>query len=554
MKHGLWLLSMLMAGRVTAVQLDPVAPPLSGLVPASIPGLTSGPTPIVRDVQAATRLGKALFWDMNVGDQGRACASCHYQAGTEPRKSRPAGSAGVSRNVPSVIGAAFNVRNFWDGRANAGFNGSSPWGPDDPAAGVYRVVEGRIRFVRLTLEHAALASQAMEPPLNRHEMASGSTTFAAIAGKLLPERPLKRQQVHPDDSLLGPVRHESGWGLRQVYADWIRQAFDPAYWEDPAATTGNRLMESNFSLFFGVALQLYESTLIPDQTRFDAPRTPEGYPTGYTEAEKRGLDLFNQAECDFCHRGPAFSAATESQPGVERRVLRVNRDTRTTFTPLFDSGFANIGVAPNRRDIGLGGRDAFGNPLSRAARYRNVLAHPEQPDADRWAGETAGLTLGFRIGFSPDELRTAGVRVPKPGVVQQELAKPGQGRLPLAINGSFKIPGLRNVALTAPYMHDGSLATLEAVIDFYDRGGRFKNPEHFATFVFPQHFTRSQKADLRAFLLTLTDERVRLEQAPFDHPALTLPSGLNMPASGRQGRIVSQTVSYHTLPRDMTRF
>ena len=39
--------------------------------------------------------------------------------------------------------------------------------------------------------------------------------------------------------------------------------------------------------------------------------------------------------------------------------------------------------------------------------------------------------------------------------------------------GRFKAPGLRNVALTAPYMHDGSIATLEQVLDHYQAGGRF---------------------------------------------------------------------------------
>ena len=41
--------------------------------------------------------------------------------------------------------------------------------------------------------------------------------------------------------------------------------------------------------------------------------------------------------------------------------------------------------------------------------------------------------------------------------------------------GAFKVPTLRNVALTAPYMHDGSLKSLEAVVDHYIKGG-FDNP------------------------------------------------------------------------------
>ena len=42
---------------------------------------------------------------------------------------------------------------------------------------------------------------------------------------------------------------------------------------------------------------------------------------------------------------------------------------------------------------------------------------------------------------------------------------------------AYRTPGLRNVAITGPYMHDGSLATLEAVIEFYQRGGIDNPPE-----------------------------------------------------------------------------
>ncbi|WP_036300805.1 cytochrome-c peroxidase [Methylomarinum vadi] len=67
--------------------------------------------------------------------------------------------------------------------------------------------------------------------------------------------------------------------------------------------------------------------------------------------------------------------------------------------------------------------------------------------------------------------------------------------------GKFKTPSLRNVALTAPYMHDGSLQTLEEVVDYYDKGGnnnRFQDPA-----IFPLHLTEREKADLIAFLHSL---------------------------------------------------
>jgi cytochrome c peroxidase len=70
--------------------------------------------------------------------------------------------------------------------------------------------------------------------------------------------------------------------------------------------------------------------------------------------------------------------------------------------------------------------------------------------------------------------------------------------------GRFKTPTLRNVALTAPYMHDGSLATLEEVVDFYNRGGG-KNT-YLDTSIAPLGFSAEEKKDLVAFLKALSGE------------------------------------------------
>ena len=72
-----------------------------------------------------------------------------------------------------------------------------------------------------------------------------------------------------------------------------------------------------------------------------------------------------------------------------------------------------------------------------------------------------------------------------------------------ADRGRFKTPTLRHVAQTAPYMHDGSLPTLERVLAFYDSGGR-ANPNLDAD-IRPLHLTASEKADLVAFLRALGD-------------------------------------------------
>jgi cytochrome c peroxidase len=74
-----------------------------------------------------------------------------------------------------------------------------------------------------------------------------------------------------------------------------------------------------------------------------------------------------------------------------------------------------------------------------------------------------------------------------------------------ADRGMFKTPTLRNVALTAPYMHDGSLKTLKDVVDFYAGGGN-SNP-YLDKDIKPLHLSAQDRADLVAFLESLTGEK-----------------------------------------------
>ena len=78
--------------------------------------------------------------------------------------------------------------------------------------------------------------------------------------------------------------------------------------------------------------------------------------------------------------------------------------------------------------------------------------------------------------------------------------------------GKFKVPGLRNVALTAPYMHDGSVPTLEAVIEQYNAGGR--GDPTTDPLIKPLSLTDEEKADLLEFMRSLTDDAL-LQDARF---------------------------------------
>ncbi|MEL6670255.1 MAG: hypothetical protein AAFP08_14890, partial [Bacteroidota bacterium] len=91
----------------------------------------------------------------------------------------------------------------------------------------------------------------------------------------------------------------------------------------------------------------------------------------------------------------------------------------------------------------------------------------------------------------------------------QDLGRGGVTQM-LSDNGMFRTPSLRNVSLTAPYMHDGRFQTLDEVLDHYNKGGEYapnRSPN-----VRPLGLSEQDKADLLVFLQTLTDHQFVDEQ------------------------------------------
>jgi cytochrome c peroxidase len=168
----------------------------------------------------------------------------------------------------------------------------------------------------------------------------------------------------------------------------------------------------------------------------------------------------------------------------------------------YDNGYYNIGVRPTQEDLGVGGQDPFGLPLSNTK-----------------LGQLGRLGRD-NVGVQPDER--------------------------VAVSGSFKAPSLRNVALTAPYFHNGGQATLRQVLEFYRRGGDFTNPEDKDPDVIPLVLGEADLQALIAFLESLTDERVRTASAPFDHPEIVIPDGALGDASN-----VSLDAAGEALDRDL---
>src|SRR6185295_5121784 len=232
----------------------------------------------------------------------------------------------TGRNAPTVINAALNFRNFWDGRANFVFNGVTPFGPRDKDAQIWvddwygdangaqvqRAVKAYVR-----IPYASAASQAVGPALNGFEMSGAGRAFADLGHKLLAARPLGAQTVAATDSVLGKYRNVLGYGLTiGSYETMIKAAFWPEYWQVPDATfkassgLSDRQIEANFSLFWGLAIQLYEATLISDDSRFD--RYAAGDRAQLTAQEQAGLAIFSgdRGRCVNCHKGAEFTGAS----------------------------------------------------------------------------------------------------------------------------------------------------------------------------------------------------------------------------------------------------
>ncbi len=103
--------------------------------------------------------------------------------------------------------------------------------------------------------------------------------------------------------------------------------------------------------------------------------------------------------------------------------------------------------------------------------------------------------------------------------------------------GAFRVPTLRNVALRAPFMHNGGLASLNEVLSFYVRGGDFDAPNKDGL-IAPLFLSATERVDLLAYLVNaLTDPRIASEQPPFDRPTLYTESDRvpRIEGSGRSG-------------------
>jgi cytochrome c peroxidase len=489
----------------------------------------------VKDQVALVALGKALFWDMQVGNDGKqACATCHFHAGADHRRTNQlhgngspftvnytmgvgdfpfhgstiAGSAGVfdrnfndvvpgsavddglsvldstynvagtsvrrvtGRNTPTVINAVFNVRNFWDGRAKDVFTVFTPFGDSDPSNNVVMESAGKLTSVKDRIQHSSLASQSVGPPNNGTEMSSSGRNWPKLGKKMLSLTPLANQRIHPQDSVLGSYAKASGTGMNgATYMSMVQAAFQPQYWNSTRMVngsgidmglTGAPISTSQYSQAEWNFALFWGMSIQAYESTLVSNATPVDQAA---EGNKAALSAqAAQGQSLFNSKCGTCHSGPEFAGATYTAIAKQGATQGLGHGLVTDTGFFHTGVRPTAEDIGVGGNDGFGKPLSIA-------------------------------------------------------------NSPAGVNGAFKTPTIRNTEFTGPYFHNGGASTLEQVVDFYSRGGDTPGDANLGPGIQALNLNASDKAALVAFMKALSDDRVRFERAPFDHPQLCVADG-----------------------------
>lgn len=198
-------------------------------------------------------------------------------------------------------------------------------------------------------------------------------------------------------------------------------------------------------------------------------------------------------------RGPITSAAEMNLVDEGELVKRLEADA------AYHQKFRDVfGEAPSLTNVAKA-IAAYERTLvitnSRFDRYargdKKALTHQEKEGLALFLGKARCVQCHSGVNFTDNKFYNLGTDE------AADAGRYGITRQPDDL-GAFKTPALRGVTLHAPYLHDGSLATLEAVIDYYDRGG--DDAKHKSKLMTRLDLTQREKQSLLAFLQSLTGE------------------------------------------------
>ena len=317
----------------------------------------------------------------------------------------------------------------------------------------------------------------------------------------------------------------------------------------------NKLLYGIVFLFFLSKPFKKESILlIPDgfpdpEIPIDNELTLERIEYGKKLFFEKFLSRDSSISCASCHQPQlAFTDGRKTAIGIKNRV--VSRNTPTLTNIVYNTSFLRDGVNPsleaqvivpihekNEFDFQILlvaerlkkidayvqlSKKAYGeipNPdnISKAlASYeRTLISGNSRFDKFYYSGDSLALTDNEKRGMDLfyNQLYCAdchsGFNFSNGEIVNNGLYKEYQdiGKMRLTLNekdnGLFKVPTLRNISVTGPYMHDGSLSSLEEVIGHYAKGGEGHDNQHPSIVSF--NINEEEKADLMSFLSCLTD-------------------------------------------------
>jgi len=488
----------------------------SGGDPAPL-GQVAVPQPVGGDIinaTAAIRLGKALFWEQQTGSDGlTACASCHFHAGVDNRRLNTV-NPGFNRTFDSVAAP---------GQL---FNGASI--TTDDVVGSQGVVKAD--FTAIDPDPNVAADQCVADPTgpfgtNRQVTARNAPTVVGAV-----------------------FFRDNFWDGR---ANHVFNGFDPF------GNTGNAA--KNFVTIANASLASQADGPPTNDVEMSCARRQ------FNDANSLATKLLARPALKLQMVDPtdgvlgALSASPN--PGLvcsghpcSYQEL-INAAFSATLASLSQTQFSRIwGQAIQAYEATLIPSDT---PLDRyLAGNSNAMTGSQQRGFDRFKGkgnctkchagsELSDATVGFATaqGLINEDggdqgFHNLGVRPTAEDIGRAGLGPKGVSFSVSGSNfdhGAFKTAALRNVKLTAPYFHNGGKATLTDVVNFYNQGGDFANPEK-ANRIKPLSFDAQDIAAVVDFLTNaLTDCRTEKERAPFDHPSLVVPNGTSLPAVGAAG-------------------
>ena len=531
---GLGALLAVTAALSVSAQQGPGPAPLASLKGVAVP-VPADLDVYVRDKTTLVALGKAFFWDVQVGSDGRtACASCHFHAGADHRRRNvlasptdvsvgfpvnqslstgdfpfhafadPANNASaVTRDSRFVVGSTGIVAGtFVDVRAgNAADLGTDPLSPGPFSA-------GGIRGRQATSRNAPSVINAVFNVRNfwdgrAHDVFTGATPFG-------------------DSDPAANVYTNTGSGLAPTRVRLLQSSLASQATGPPLNATEMSYDGRSWSLLgrkmFGLAPLARQQVSASDSVLGAIAGTTAGLqpadsyaalvraafqPAYWNSTQTIGSRNFTQMEANFgFFWGVAIQAYESTLVSDDSPLDRFLAGDNAALTQQQQAGL-RVFQGPGRCNRCHGGPETTAAGITSVGQQR-----PNRPQ-----------DFGFFItGVRPagDDKAAAGT---------DSFGVPFFQALPVnATTGAFKASSLRNVELTGPYFHTGGAASLAQVIDFYARHGDFPGA-NVDQDVAQNTIQPQDHATLIALMQAMTDDRVRFERAPFDHPALCVSVG-----------------------------